>query len=91
MLRSSHGESTVAPQKKSWLSEGPKVPKFSMHGIYVYLPMYLYAIDDVYIYTCIYLDDGSICHTKLLSIYLSSSSIAVFFWKGTREGEMGGF
>lgn len=52
--------------------------------------MYLYAIDDVYM--CIYQDDGSICHTKLLSIYLSSSSIAVFFfWKGTREGEMGGY
>ena len=79
----------MPPQKESWLSEGPKVPKFNMYGIYVYLAMYLYAIDVVYM--CIYLDDGSICHTKLLSIYLSSSSIAVFFWKGTREGEMGAY
>lgn len=38
----------VAAQKESWLSEGPKVLKFNMYGIYVYLPMYLYAIDDVY-------------------------------------------
>lgn len=50
--------------------------------------MYLYAIDDVYM--CIYQDDGSICHTKLLSIYLSSSSIAVFFLEGNEGGRNGG-
>lgn len=50
--------------------------------------MYLYAIDDVYM--CIYQDDGSICHTKLLSIYLSSSSIAVFFFGRERGREKWG-
>lgn len=28
----------VGTQKESWLSEGPKVPKFNMYGIYVFLP-----------------------------------------------------